>query len=132
MLCAGSLAAPLPLNPGVYDVTVETVLPHLEENLRYSTIRQRQCLGTNDAESLFPLLLHPALAGCALVGGQTFAERVEFSLRCRNPEAATGTARLRVNANGVYGVLEIKMGGKNMTLSQRISAPRLGGCAMQQ
>jgi len=128
VLCASVHASPLVLNPGTYELTVETLLPHLEENLRYATTHQRYCLGTQDAATLFPILRHPAFTGCGLAGGQTVEDRLEYSLECSNPEAATGVARLSVSPTAVNGVLEIKMGGKNMTLSQRITGPRLGAC----
>ena len=132
VLCATVLASPLVLNPGTYELTVETLLPHLEENLRYATTRQRHCLGTGEATTLFPILSHPAFAGCVLAGGQTVEDRLEYSLECSNPEAATGVAHLTVSPTGVNGVLEVKMGGKNMTLSQRIAGPRLGACATER
>jgi hypothetical protein len=51
-----------------------------------------------------------------------------FLLQCQNPEAASGVARLTMQPHEFHGLLEVKMGGKNMTLSQRITAPRLGPC----
>ena len=128
VLCASVFASPLVLNPGTYDLTVETLLPHLEENLRYATARRLQCLGTEEATTLFPILRHQAFAGCVLSGGQSVEDRVEYSLECSNPEAATGVAHLTVSPTGINGVLEIKMGGKNMTLSQRITGSRSGAC----
>jgi hypothetical protein len=127
-LCASVLAAPLALNPGNYELTVETLMPNLEENLRYATTRQRRCLGAVEAITLFPILRHQAFTGCVLEGGQTVEDSFEYLLECSNREAATGVAHLRVSPTGVNGVLEIKMGGKNMTLSQRITGPRLGAC----
>src|SRR6185369_5498701 len=97
----------------------ETVLPHLEEALRYATTRTRQCLREPDAASLFPLLQHQAFTGCTLVPDAQARDKLRFILQCRNPEAASGSAVFDVDANSVAAVLEIKMGGKNMTLSQR-------------
>jgi hypothetical protein len=125
---AGAGAAPLPIAPGAYDVTVETVLPHLEENLRYATTRQTRCIGAQDATTLFPLLHHEAFAGCMLTGGRSHGDDLEYDLTCRNPQAATGTARVSAGRDALHAVLDVKMGGKNMTLSQRISAPRVGAC----
>jgi hypothetical protein len=126
--CASALASPLVLNPGTYALVVETVLPHLEENLRYATTHQRRCLGTEDATTLFPILRHQAFTGCTLTGGRAVEGRLEYALVCVNPKAATGTATLTVSPAALTGVIEIKMGGKNMTLSQRIAGARLGTC----
>ena len=124
----GALCAPVALNPGLYEVTTETLLPHLEEALRYATTRQRQCLDSPDAALLFPLLRHQAFAGCDLAREGSEGSALLFVLACHNPEAATGAARLTVDADRLHGVLDIKMGGKNMTLSQRIGGPRVGPC----
>jgi hypothetical protein len=133
-VCVGSVAwaslpaSPLVLTPGSYELTVETLLPHLEENLRYATTQQRLCLGTQEAATLFPILTHAAFTGCALTGGQVIEGRHEYALVCQNPQAASGVAQLSVGPTRVDGVLEIKMGGKSMTLSQRITGLRVGAC----
>ncbi|HET8747401.1 MAG TPA: hypothetical protein VFM98_17510 [Ramlibacter sp.] len=121
-------ATPIPLPPGEYDLTAETVLPHLEEALRYATTRSRQCLREPDATAMFPLLRHQAFAGCNLVSAGEPADGLHFTLHCANPQAATGAATFRLEANRIDAVLEIKMGGKNMTLSQRLHGPRIGAC----
>ncbi len=113
---------------GEYDLTAQTVLPHLEEALRYATTRARQCLREQDATGVFPLLLHPAFAGCRLVPDARAGDGLHFSLRCANPGAASGLAVLAVDRGVLAAVLELKMGGKNMTLSQRIHGPRVGPC----
>jgi hypothetical protein len=125
-------AASIPVNPGLYDVTVETILPHLEENLRYATTRRTECLGALDTTTLFPLLRHEAFTGCALTGGRMLAGQLDYELTCRNPQAATGIARVTVERDAMRAVLEIKMGGKNMTLSQRVGAKRVGACDVQR
>lgn len=113
---------------GEYDLTAQTVLPHLEEALRYATTRARQCLREPDATGLFPLLLHPAFAGCRLVRDAQAGDGLHFALRCANPQAASGLAVFAVEGGSLSAVLELKMGGKNMTLSQRIHGPRVGPC----
>jgi hypothetical protein len=124
--------ASIPINPGVYHVTVETILPHLEENLRYATTRRNECLDALDATTLFPLLRHQAFTGCTLTGGHMLAGQVHYELICRNPQAATGGARITVEGDAMRAVLEVKMGGKNMTLSQRVEGHRVGACEVQR
>ena len=128
-LCGSSLASTVSVEPGLYELTSQTVMPHLEEALRYATTTSRQCLGTQEASALFPLLSHQAFAGCALVREAASDSEAHFSLRCDNPQAATGAAHFELQSSGFQAVLYVKMGGKNMTLSQRLSAPRLGACA---
>ena len=94
-------------------------MPHLEENLRYATTRERRCLRDDDRASLFSILRHPSLEGCALAGDL---------LVCARPEVATGSVHLDEGPGRISGVLEVKMGGKNMTFEQRVDAMRLGDC----
>src|SRR4051794_2819101 len=88
LACAG--APPVAVPSGEYDLTTETVLPHLEEALRYATTHTRECWHEPDATSLFPLLRHQAFTGCTLVPSAAASEGLRFSLRCTNPEAASG------------------------------------------
>lgn len=128
-LCTSSLASTVSVEPGLYEITAQTVLPHLEESLRYATTTSRRCLATQEASALFPLLRHEAFAGCTLDGEPSSPAEAQFSLRCDNPQAATGSARFVLQPDGFQAELHVKMGGKNMTLSQRLRAPRLGACA---
>ena len=114
--------------PGEYDLTTETILPHLEEALRYATTRTRRCLQEPDATSVFPLLQHQAFSGCSLTPRTEVNDDLHFTLQCKNPEAASGSAVFEVGASSVSAVLELKMGGKNMTLSQRLYGRRVGPC----
>jgi Protein of unknown function (DUF3617) len=114
-----------PIAPGLYTLTIETRLPHLEEALRYATVRTTKCLAADSADSFFPVLQHEALSGCTLVA----TDRADtFALSCRNSEAATGSATFDSSHSGVHATLNLKMGGKNMTLSQRVVGARQGGC----
>ena len=121
-------AAPLTVAPGLYRVTAQTVLPHLEDNLRDAITRIEQCLGTQSAASLFPLLRHEAFAGCTLTSPALHDGAQVFTLVCANRQAASGQARFVESPSLLEGVLDVKMGGKNMTLAQRIRAQRLGAC----
>ena len=127
-LLACNVAAQVPIPPGGYDMTAQTVLPHLEEALRYATTHSRECLREPDATRLFPLLLQPAFVGCHLVPAATVDDELRFVLRCANPEAATGSAVFNVSQYKFSAVLKLKMGGKNMTLSQKLTGTRVRSC----
>ena len=129
MSLSGNAATTVVVSPGEYDLTTQTVLPHLEEALRYTTTRTRQCLREPDATSIFPILQHQAFSGCSLVPATKANNGLSFTLHCTNPEAASGSAVFDVGASYVSAALELKMGGKNMTLSQRLYGPRVGPCS---
>jgi hypothetical protein len=112
------------VEPGRYEIVARTEMPHLEESLRYATTRERRCLKSDEpAAAMFPILQHPSLEGCTLAG-----ERPRYRLVCATPQVATGSARLDEGPGRIAGVLEIKMGGKNMTFAQRVEAVRQGEC----
>lgn len=116
------------VRPGSYDITARTVMPHLEESLRYTVTQERRCLSNRDLPDVFPVLRYPSLEGCKLGNERRRGEDIRYALVCENPEVATGIARLSATRGRIVGVLEIKMGGKNMTFSQRVEATRRGDC----
>jgi hypothetical protein len=129
-----SSAEPFAREPrtGVYEIDVKTLMPHLEENLRYSNSRERRCVLQGDASSLFPILNHRSLSGCKLDGATRRDDAIVFQLNCDKPTVATGAARLQTNADTMIGELNVKMGGKNMTFSQRVEARRRADCEAEK
>lgn len=116
------------IRPGVYEITAQLVMPHLEENLRSTATTERQCLPREDLSAVFSVLRHPSLAGCDLGDRDQRGDAVHYRLRCENPQTASGLARLDAGRDRIVGVLEVKMGGKNMTFFQRIEGTRKGEC----
>lgn len=116
------------LRPGVYEIVAQTVMPHLEENLRYAMVRERRCLQSDGLASLFPVLDHYSLAGCVLQRASRHDEAIRYHLVCQRPDVASGSAWIRPVPGRIEGVLEVKMGGKNMTFEQRVRAMRQGEC----
>ena len=109
--------------PGQYEIVWQTVMPHLDEMRRISD-RETRCLrGT--ASELFPVLRQPALRGCDL--GASGAGR--YQLACASERVASGSATLSAEPATLRGTLTIKMGGKNMTFSQHVTATRRGSCS---
>ena len=112
----------------LYDLTTETSLPHLEENLRYAVARTQQCLTRKDLASAFPILAHPSLDGCQLREQTSDEETIAYVLQCENSSGTTGTATWQVGDRSIRGTLDVKLGGKNMTFSQRVTGTLLGEC----
>jgi hypothetical protein len=132
LLCSVACATSYADAPGLYEISAQTVMPHLEENLRYATTREQRCLQLDELAALFPILRHPSLAGCHLDGERRRGSSVRYRLVCANPQVASGTARLDAAGERIAGILEVKMGGKNMTFSQRIEAVRRRDCEAPQ
>ncbi len=119
------------VSPGVYEVTTETGMPHLEENLRYAITRDKRCLSQQELFSAFPILGHQSLKGCKLDKESHHEDTVSYFLICDGGNGTTGTARWHLGADLIKGTLDVKLGGKNMTFYQRITAKPLGECVSE-
>jgi hypothetical protein len=117
-----------PFPPRLYQITTETGLPHLEENLRYATTRSTACLGARQLASAFPILRHEALQGCRLDHKLNEGETTTFALTCSGGNETTGSATWHLDERTIYGTLDVRLGGKNMTFYQRISGRSIGSC----
>jgi hypothetical protein len=127
------LPSPLPASETMptklYEVTTETGMPHLEESLRYTTRREKVCLTHQALSTAFPILDHPALRGCKLRDEAQQADIVSYTLVCEGGHGTTGQAIWHLDEHRLSGTLNIKLGGKNMTFYQRITAVPVGSCA---
>jgi len=112
----------------LYEVTTETGMPHLEENLRYTVTRERHCMAHRPMAAAFPVLSHPALRGCSLQDETRHEDTVSYALVCTGGHGTSGEAIWQIDAHRIRGTLSVKLGGKNMTFYQRITALPLGAC----
>jgi hypothetical protein len=103
-------------------------MPNLEENLRYTTTHERRCLSQADLASAFPILTHATLKDCALAKESWHGDTVSYALVCSGGHGTTGNAVWQLEANQLTGTLNVKLGGKNMTFYQRITATAAGEC----
>jgi hypothetical protein len=117
--------------PGLYEVTTETTMPNLEENLRYTTTHERRCLSHEDLSVAFPVLGHPALKGCSLGRESRDGDVVSYTLICEGGHGTTGDARWELGERRIVGTLRVKLGGKNMTFHQRVTAVLIRECAAE-
>src|SRR5260221_8571969 len=102
----------------LYDVTIETGMPHLEENLRYTTTHQRSCISLKDLATEFPILNHPTLAGCTLGGETRTDDTVRFGLSCDDRHGTTGTAVCHSPKRQNQERHDLQSGGTNIRSSR--------------
>jgi hypothetical protein len=113
---------------GLYDITVETSMPHLEENLRYTVQREQRCLTREQVFTIFPVLRDAALADCKLADERIHNGISTWTLMCTGGHGTTGRATWRLDTAQLAGQLDVKLGGKNMTFYQRAKLKRLRDC----
>ena len=128
---ASTLALATPaLPPALYQITTETGMPHLEENLRYSTTHEKRCVAGNESlATAFPVLQHASLKDCHLELEKVAAGEASYQLMCEGGHGTTGQATWELGAQRMIGTLHVKLGGKNMTFYQRITAVPVGQCS---
>jgi hypothetical protein len=128
LICA-SAAATEPPPPQLYEIVTEISMPHLEENLRYATTREQRCLEENELWTAFPILQYAALKDCKLDQASRREDAVSYELVCQGGHGTTGRATWQLGRTQSTGTLNVKLGGKNMTLYQRVTARALGACS---
>jgi hypothetical protein len=105
-------------------------MPHLEENLRYATTREEICVTEEELFVRFPVLHHVALRDCRLDSESRAVQSVSYRLDCSGGHGTTGVAVWRLEEHLLRGRLDVKLGGKNMTFYQSVTALPLGDCAV--
>jgi hypothetical protein len=123
-----AMAQPPESGPALYGLTTETGMPNLEENLRYATTHTRHCLDRASLYTAFPILEHPALKGCRLIHPTRQEDLLYYDLSCEGTHGTTGQAIWRTDQQSIRGILHVKLGGKNMTFYQRVTAVYQGVC----
>ena len=116
------------MQPRLFELITETGMPHLEENLRYTITREKRCFGHKELASAFPVLSHAALKGCTLGDESRQDDTVSFLLVCEGGHGTTGNAVWRIGNQQITGLLNVRLGGKNLTFYQRVTGKPLGEC----
>ena len=126
-LGSGVIAAePAPFR--LYEMSTETGMPHLETNLRYAVVTEKRCLSTHDLSHAFWMLKDVSLQDCTLIKAVQDTDSAGYVLQCDGGHGTTGDARWQFQPNGITGTLKVRLGGKNMTFFQRITATPIGDC----
>ena len=113
---------------GLYEVRTHTGMPHLDENLRYAVVTEQRCLDPQDLSTVFWMLGDASLQGCKLAKVQGEPAHAVYALQCSGGHGASGDAHWELTPRRLSGVLNVRLGGKNMTFYQRITATPIGAC----
>jgi hypothetical protein len=112
----------------LYEVTTATSMPHLDESLRYATKTEARCIDIRDLSGEFWMLREVSLQDCRLVKSSESADAASYLLMCDGGHGTTGTATWQLGQSAIAGVLNVRLGAKNMTFYQRITAKLIGSC----
>ena len=112
----------------LYEVTTATSMPHLDESLRYATRTEARCIDIRDLSGEFWMLREVSLQDCRLLKASESADAAGYLLVCDGGHGTTGTATWQLGQGAIAGTLNVRLGGKNMTFYQRITAKPIGRC----
>jgi hypothetical protein len=128
-MSARGLGAGAPaVEPGEYEVSVRLELPHLEDVA--ATKFARNCV-TGDEDGTHGLVVlsdNNPLAHCPASNIHEDGGILTFDIVCPGGNAAIGWAKYTMRPQGFDGAIAMKMGGKNMTMTERQSGRRIGSC----
>lgn len=114
------------LQPGAYEVQMTLRLPHVEDSgvQKTSTI----CISDSGTRGIVVLSENNPLARCPPSNIKLVDDVLTFDLVCEGHNQAVAWARFQLSQDRFSGVFDMKMGGKNMTMSERQIGHRVGAC----
>lgn len=117
------------LRPGSYEIVVNLDLPHLEGMGASKTVQV--CItdgGVSTTHGLAVLSENNPLGRCPASNVVTEGGALTFEVHCEGKNAAEGYARYTLRGDAFEGRIDMKMGGKNMTMSETQKGKRVGDC----
>ncbi len=117
------------LRPGIYEVVVNLDLPHLEGMgaSKTATICVEEA-GRNPTRGLVVLSENNPLGRCPASNVRSEGHDFKFEVHCAGKNAAEGFASYLLQPDSFDGRIDMKMGGKNMTMSETQKGKRVGAC----
>lgn len=117
------------LRPGSYEIVVNLDLPHLEGMGASRTVQI--CImdgGVSTTHGLAVLSENNPLGKCPASNVVTEGGTLTFEVHCAGKNAAQGNARYNLLGEAFDGRIDMKMGGKNMTMGETQKGKRMGDC----
>ena len=118
------------LQTGSYEVQISLELPHVEDAgaKKTSTI----CVTgpeSKDNRGLVVLSENNPLGHCPASNFHQDGDTLTFDIACPGGNAAIASAKYVLGAQTFQGRIAMKMGGKNMTMTETQTGRRVGDCA---
>ncbi len=117
------------LEAGAYSVAVRLELPHVETS--GVTSNRTICVSERDRpadQGMQVLSENNPLANCPSTNVHQLGDTLTFDIICPGGNAARASAKYTLTTAGFDARIEMKMGGKNMTMTEVQSGHRAGIC----
>ncbi len=117
------------LAAGRYDVDVRLELPHVEDlNMKKTTAICLAPDGGDGSRGLTVLGDNNPLSRCPASNVRQDGSVLTFDIVCEGTNAARASASYTLSETAFRGRIAMKMGGKNMTMSETQVGRRVGAC----
>lgn len=101
-------------------------LPHVEDMGTKRTAKV--CITESPVHGIGVLSENNPLARCPTLNVKQAGNELMFDLVCEGHNQAIAHAKFRLWPDRFDGTFDIKMGGKNMTMTERQTGRRIGSC----
>jgi Protein of unknown function (DUF3617) len=117
------------LEPGRYEVSVRLDLPNIEgaaaAKVTSLCVSAEDRIGTH---GLMALSENNPVARCPVFNVRQQGEALSFDIVCPGGNAAVASASYRLAGTAFDGRISMKLGGKNMTMTETQAGRRVGAC----
>lgn len=117
------------IEPGKYEVQMRLELPHLEDQAAAKTTSI--CVTAEPSHGLVVLSDNNPLAKCPIKNVRQTGDALAFDIICEGENQGVASAIFNLGGDRFSGVITMKMGGKNMTMTERQTGKRTGTCSEQ-
>jgi hypothetical protein len=114
------------LQPGEYEVTVRLELRHVAMAAPKVV---KICVTETGTRGLIVLSENNPLPRCPPSNTRQEGDTLTFDIICPGVNQAVGSARYTIAPQHFTGVIAMKMGGKNMTMTEHQVGRRVGNCS---
>ena len=114
------------LATGQYDVDVRLELPHVEDLNMKKTIAI--CVEPDGSRGLAVLGDNNPLSRCPASNVRQNGSVLTFDIVCSGTNSASASAAYTLSRNAFRGRITMRMGGKNMTMSETQVGRHVGAC----
>ena len=114
------------LEPGEYEVEIRLELPHVMDMEVQRTAKV--CISNSAPYGIVALSENNPLARCPASNVKQSVDELTFDLVCEGHNQAIAWAKFRLWPDRFAGAIDMKMGGKNMTMTERQAGRRIGPC----
>jgi hypothetical protein len=116
------------LIPGEYEVEVRISLPNVRDAA--APLLLTRCISPADLESgqAFFVLSDNPLKNCDLLDYKAESSEAVYRITCPGPNRGSAVAVFEIKDVAYHGVINMNMGGKNMTMTEMQAGKRIGDC----